>query len=686
MIGKEKPTGVGKSKGALSVPQLAKKAIEAGFRVTPVKKKAGGGILVKPFGNGQTYILNDFASADMVGVVMDNMVLVDYDGNKADEAGDYIISVDELAKKMGLAEMPPPVQVGSDGRSLHWLFKLPEGVVPGQNIKQSSNGEFEAHIDIKCGNQLMHLKPNKEFMGFPDESLELPQRVVTKLAQVRRVHKSDADLLKSLRSGENVHDSALEIVNRMKARGASDMDIWTFFFAHKDAIAESRGIQRAKDLFDGSELSDLIGSAYAPVVPFGVEEVETSIWDDWVYVAHEHKFYSRSKREAFKPEAFNALLANQDTYVGKRRYKPADFALQVQDIPRAAYAMYAPCFGEFFKYKGSECFNTYKEGFVPATAEAWPDIFQRHLELLFPNDWRVIAQWMAYVVRNAGRKVLWSPLLKGIEGDGKTAIGNMIIAALGQENAHQIDMDSIRSSFNAWAEGACFGIIEEVRVGGQDRRMIMDKLKPLITNTEISITRKGQNPFTALNTMNYLLLTNHEDALMLTDNDRRYGVFFTQFTDKSQLPSIAGHYEPLWDAIRTQPEAIRGWLYSIDLSDFDPNKAPDTTDAKRRMIVNSRSEATSLLAEALELGGLGVHEETFNPMAVNILIEEYKLGRTLNNRQLPKAAEELGYERWPKLRWNGKTHTAYVKKRSQLVKSSDDIKVFWEQKSSFDPE
>lgn len=686
MLDKKKPAEAGNLEVRLSVPQLAKKAIDAGFRVTPVKKKETGGIMIKPFGNGQTYILNDFANADMVGVVMDSWVLVDYDGNKADEVGDYIISVDELAKKMGLEQMPPPVQVGSKGRSLHWLFKLPEGVEAGRDIKQSSNGEFEAHVDIKCGNQLMHLKPEKDFMGFPDEPLELPQRVIIKLAQVRRVHKSDSELLKTLRSGENVHDSALEIVNRMKGRGASDMDIWTFFYSHKDAIVEARGADRAKTLFDGSELADLIGSAYAPVVPFGIEEVDASIWDDWVYVAHEHKFYSRSKREAFKTEAFNSLLASQDTYVGKKRYTPANFALQVQDIPRASYAMYAPAFGEFFTYKGSECFNTFKKGFLPPISDNWPDIFQRHIELLFPKDWRVITQWMAYVVRNVGRKVLWSPVLKGIEGDGKTAIGNMVIAALGQENAHQIDMDSLRSSFNAWAEGACFGIIEEVRVSGQNRHIVMDKLKPLIANQEISVTRKGQDPFTALNTMNYMLLTNHEDALAISENDRRYGVFFTQFERRDELPNLEDHYTPLWDAIRTRPDAIRGWLHSIDLSDFDPNKAPETTEAKRKMTLNSRSEATDVLAEAIELGGLGVHVETFNPTAVNLLIEEYKLGRSLNNRQLPRAATELGYERWPKFRWNGKTHQPYVKRGSKKVLTSTDIKALWEEKSTFDGE
>lgn len=686
---KRKPTEVSHVESGSIVSELAQKAISAGYRVVPIKD----GFPTGRFGSGQTYndlSASEWRNATAVGLVLDQAVLIDYDGNKADEEGDWIIPVDELPRLLGVDIMPTPVQVGSQGRSLHYLFRLPDGVTAGVDTKQSADGKLTDHLDIKCGNQLMHIKVGKDLGDLkPVSQLPVVPNKVVEVLQSRGGDGSYDDAMSSLMRGQSVHHSTRTIINRLLAQGKSDIEIWSVFAGLRQALEMVRGKERIDLLFNRG-IPDLIKSGlekYPPApVPFVEEPVEESVWDDWVYVAHEHKFYSRSKRESFKPEAFNSLLALENTMVNGKPKKPADFALGVVGVPKVAFAMYAPAFGEFFTYKGSTCFNTYKEGFVPATASTWSDIYQKHVELLFPNDHKVITQWMAYVVRNAGRKVLWSPLLKGIEGDGKTAIGNMIIAALGQENAHQIDMDSIRSSFNAWAEGACFGIIEEVRVSGQNRHMVMDKLKPLITNTEISITRKGQNPFTALNTMNYLLLTNHEDALALSETDRRYGVFFTQFESREQLPSVKDHYEPLWDAIRTRPDAIRGWLMSIDLSDFDPNKAPETTEAKRKMMVNSRSEATALLAEVLELGGLGVHPETFNPTAVNILIEEYRLGRPINNRQLPKAAEELGFVQWPKLKWEGRACRAYVKKGSGTVTSNDDVRALWSDKHGFEPE
>lgn len=686
---KEKPTGVGNPKGTDIVPQLAQRAIDAGYRVVPIKD----GVPTRPFGAGQTY--NDLSDgawrgATAVGLILDQAVLLDYDGNKADEEGSWIVPVEELPNMLNLHIMPSPVQSGSAGRSLHYLFRLPDGIKAGVDVKNSADGKLIEHVDIKCGNQLMHLKPGKILNGLsPVGQLPLAPRAVVSVLQDKRGDGSYDEAMANLIKGSPLHQSARTVVNRLIQQGKSDIEIWALFGSLRPALEMVRDKERIDTLFDRG-LPDLIKSGldkFPPApVPFEEEPVEVRVWDDWVYVAHEHKFYSRSKRESFKPEAFNGLMASQDTTVGRRNYKPAEFALSVVNIPKVAYAMYAPSFGEFFSYKGSECFNTYKPNFVPKASAQWSDIYQKHIELLFPQDWRVITQWMAYVVRNAGRKVLWSPLLKGIEGDGKTAIGNMIIAAMGQENAHQIDMDSIRSSFNAWAEGACFGMIEEVRVSGQNRHMVMDKLKPLITNSEISITRKGQDAFTALNTMNYLLLTNHEDALALSESDRRYGVFFTQFTERDQLPSIAEYYEPLWDAIRSRPGEVRGWLESIDLSDFNPNRAPDTTEAKRRMMLNSRSEATDLLAEALALGGLGVHPDTFNPKAVNMVIEEYKLGRSINNRQLAKAAAELGFEQWPVVKWHNSTHRAYVKSGCSSVTSNEDIRRLWEAYSPFEAE
>ena len=86
---------------------------EQGYRVTPVYK--GGG--TKPYADGQTYpdcSAPEWEKAIAVGVVLDDAILLDYDGNKA--AGD-ITPLEALAPMMGLDDMPQPVQENTDGDS-----------------------------------------------------------------------------------------------------------------------------------------------------------------------------------------------------------------------------------------------------------------------------------------------------------------------------------------------------------------------------------------------------------------------------------------------------------------------------------------------------------------------------------------------------------------------------------------
>ncbi len=69
--------------------------VEMGYRVTPVYP--GGA--TKPFAKGQTYTdLSDYKDAVHIGVVLDNAVLLDYDGNKDGP----IMELAELAIKLGI--------------------------------------------------------------------------------------------------------------------------------------------------------------------------------------------------------------------------------------------------------------------------------------------------------------------------------------------------------------------------------------------------------------------------------------------------------------------------------------------------------------------------------------------------------------------------------------------------------
>lgn len=140
------------------VPMVDKK----GYRVTPVYRTGA----TQPYGNKQTYpdpSAPCWQGAVMVGVVLDDVLLLDYDGNKASDTSP-IISLDDLASELGLSELPEPVQRNEEGDSLHFLFRCSEELNEDE-YKQANNGGWLSHVDLKRGNQLVNLKPHKTIVG-----------------------------------------------------------------------------------------------------------------------------------------------------------------------------------------------------------------------------------------------------------------------------------------------------------------------------------------------------------------------------------------------------------------------------------------------------------------------------------------------------------------------------------------
>ena len=95
--------------------------------------------------------------------------------------------------------------------------------------------------------------------------------------------------------------------------------------------------------------------------------------------------------------------------------------------------------------------------------------------------------------------------------------------------------------FNSWIGGKLLIVIPEVHIG--DRREVMDALKPLITDRRIEIEAKGQDQVMRENHANFILTTNHRNAIQKTRDDRRYAIFYTaQQTRADVLRDMPAEY------------------------------------------------------------------------------------------------------------------------------------------------
>jgi hypothetical protein len=128
-------------------------------------------------------------------------------------------------------------------------------------------------------------------------------------------------------------------------------------------------------------------------------------------------------------------------------------------------------------------------------------------------------------------------------------------------------------------------IVEEIRIKGDDKWRIMDRLKPFITNSMIQIEEKGRDHRTVPNFTNYLLLTNYKDALPITNDDRRFCVMYGRIQNETELFNYFGgrdatgdYFENLFAESEKHAGAIKTYLLTRAISeDFKASgRAPDT--------------------------------------------------------------------------------------------------------------
>lgn len=195
------------------VSQTIDQLTHKGYRLIP--HYPNGNNAPYPFKDGQFYVATDpaWATSPMISIALNDLVLLDYDGNKSSD----IITVDDLASSLVLRKdtlMSSCVQSNTEGNSLHFLFRRG---CPLDQLSMSRDG-WKPHIDIKTGNQLMHLKPGKE-LNIPalDELKVAPQGLIDALRKTPSHMKAANDdfhfnnWLENIEDGIAFHDSTLRL-------------------------------------------------------------------------------------------------------------------------------------------------------------------------------------------------------------------------------------------------------------------------------------------------------------------------------------------------------------------------------------------------------------------------------------------------------------------------------------------
>lgn len=323
----------------------------------------------------------------------------------------------------------------------------------------------------------------------------------------------------------------------------------------------------------------------------------------WVYNESLMEFHQIETGHSIKGGAFNAKFNR------KQECFEADCSgstLVLQYMNTVANVMFWPCDDRIIGHRGLDYVNVFRRHDVKLVAASTPDAeraVQRIIDHAYglitePGEAELLLDFLAYVYQNPGKRVRWAILLFGIQGNGKSFWVELMKRLLGH-NAGEVAGTTVAQRFTGWAIDKLFIAIEEIRVPSESKYAVLDKLKPFISNNEINVEQKGQDDRVVPNFASYLLLTNHDDALPLDDDDRRYCVIETRHRTKAD---IAGqdYFTALFGALDDHIEAIAHYFATraIDPA-FNPNgRAPDTS-GKHRMMQESKSGPRMAVEEAI---------------------------------------------------------------------------------------
>lgn len=209
----------------------------------------------------------------------------------------------------------------------------------------------------------------------------------------------------------------------------------------------------------------------------------------------------------------------------------------------------------------------------------------RHMELMLPveTDRRAVFEYLAHNVKFPGYKIPWAPMIQSTEGVGKGFIMEAIESVLGEMYVYSPKADELvksGSTFNAWMRAKLMIIVNEIKV--DERRELIEILKPMISDKRVEIQSKGVDQEMEDNPANWLFFSNYKDAIPVSQNGRRYAIFYSAIQSSEDLKSRGmddAYFSALFEWLRSGgSEFIAHWLlnYPIERGAV-PMRAPDTS-------------------------------------------------------------------------------------------------------------
>lgn len=382
------------------------------------------------------------------------------------------------------------------------------------------------------------------------------------------------------------------------------------------------------------------------------------------YVQSLHKVLTPNG-SLLKTEQFNATYGGYTFQLDEggdkvtRKAWEAFTESQVVRWPMAEMTTFRPELepGILLNEDGQALVNSYVKIDTPRTPGD-PAPFLTHLSKVLPvqRDRDILLAYMAACIQYKGVKFQWAPLLQGAEGNGKTLFTRCVAFALGQRYTHFPPATEISEKFNEWLFGKLFIGIEDVYVPDHKKEVI-EVLKPMITNDKLAMRAMQSSQVMGDNRANFMLNSNHKDAIRKSKSDRRYSIFYTAQQNESDLQrdGMNGDYFPtLYQWLKTGGYAIvADYLHNYAIPDeLNPatqcHRAPDTSSTQEAVTASLGGIEQDIL-EAVEEGRPGFAGGWISSVAIDRLLVANRLTRAIPVNKRREMLQGIGYDWHPAL-------------------------------------
>jgi len=370
------------------------------------------------------------------------------------------------------------------------------------------------------------------------------------------------------------------------------------------------------------------------------------------------KSFQKLSPSAFKDHAYATVSYTEQTVKGdgEMSYKKVPAATAWLKWPLRAEAsrlVYSPGSDRMVDDDGPVPALNIWRGWGCAPVKGDVSLWKELLDHLFtgadPEDRKYFERWCAYPIQNPGVKMYVAAVMFGImHGTGKSLVGYMLGKIYGR-NFSEISKDDLTGGNYDWAEAKQFVLGDEVT--GSSKRDINDMLKKLITQEKFRVNIKYVPTFELMDMINYYFTSNHPDAFFMEDNERRYYIHEVKVGPMSE--EFYSKFDE-WMKRGEGPSALFYYLQNLDLGDFNPHAPARKTQARARMIADTKSDlgewVARLLADpesVLRVGNIPLDKDLFTNHELFPLYDPDQRTNTTANglgRELRRSGMPLAYD------------------------------------------